>query len=148
VQRPAGLAAPTAGVATFLAVYMALGAAATDGSVLPPTTLFGGEDSTAITLIVIVASVAMGLCVFLVSLVAFPPRARAPVGPAYSALAAVLFTTALIGSGLIMIGSGLIISSATLSAALLLSGAIAGGIVFGVLTEAARRRRERTGLPR
>jgi hypothetical protein len=142
VQRPAGRAAPTAGVATSLAVYMALGAAATDGSVLPPTTLFGGEDSTAITLIVIVASVASGLCVFLVALVAFPPRARGPVGPAYSALAAVLFTTALIGAGLI-------ISSATLSASLLLSGAVAGGVVLGGLTEAARRRRhERTGLPR
>jgi hypothetical protein len=141
VQRPAGLAAPTAGVVTFLAVYMALGASAT-GSVLPPTTLFGGEDATAITLIVIVASVAMGLCVFLVSLVAFPPRARGPVGPAYSALVAVLFTTALIGSGLI-------ISSATLSVTLLLAGGIAGGAVLGGLTEAARRRRhERTGLPR
>jgi hypothetical protein len=143
VQRPAGLAAPTVGVATFLAVYMALGAAATGGSVLPPTALFGGgEDATAVVLIVLVASVASGLCVFLVALVAFPPRARGPVGPAYSALAAVLFTTALIGSGLI-------ISSATPSAATLLSGAIAGGVVLGGLTEAARRRRhERTGLPR
>jgi hypothetical protein len=58
MQCPAGFAAPAAGVATLLAVYMALGASVT-GSVLPPTTLFRGEDATAITLIIIVASVAM-----------------------------------------------------------------------------------------